>query len=290
MEDDCFSDHDPLPKRDPVADGLLDRSSDEEEEVEYNMDKYRHTHIYPDHVNFTWKIDPESASEVRRSHKPLIPYYFVNKETRSTAKRFVILHMGRRTRAFRCPDLRWLPLSPTQDFFKIECPRAWEAVNEWGSDALRAARDALFMENYIIDFDTFNGLVEPDLRKKDEYLLYLSNKEPTDYFRGESSMHAIFKNAKRIHVVAGTDKARITTYRDFDIWTKEDVQKEAVPGLQSETKEVLESVWAEKNTEFNGLRNGNGNLPMVLCVTVPEKQVSVGIPKVVPEDLPGDDQ
>lgn len=291
-EDDCYSDHDPLPKRDPVTERLLAGSSDEDEEevVEYNMDRYRHTHIYPDHVNFTWKIDPESASEVLSSHKPLIPYYFVSKECRSTVKRFVIAQMGRRTRAFRSPELRWLPLSPTQDIFKIECPRAWEPVNEWGSDALRAARDALFMNNFMVDFNTFHGLVEPALRKKDEYLLYLSNKEPTDYFQGESSMHAVFKNAKCIYVVAATDQARIATYRDVDIWTKENVQKEAVPDLQSETKEVLESVWDEKNTEFNGLRNGDGNLPMVLCVTVPEKKIEAGNTENAHEDGPGDDQ
>lgn len=292
-EDDCYSDHDPLPKHDPVADQLLVKSGYEyefEEEVEYNMDKYRHTHIFPDHVNFAWKIDPESASEVRRSHKPLIPYYFVSKECRTIVKRFVIIHVGRRTRAFRSPDLRWLPLSPTQDIFKVECARAWEPVNEWGSDALQAARDALLMENFMVDFNTFHDLIEPALRVKDDYLLYLSNKEPTDYYRGESSMQAVFKNAHRIYVVSGTDGARITTYRDFDIWTQDDVQEDAIPALQSEAKELLESVWAEKNTEFNGLRNGDGNLPKVLCVTAPKNKVEVVNAEEVPEDGLGDVQ
>lgn len=276
-EDECYSDHDPTVIRPNWAETI--HTDDEDDDVEYDPDKYCHTHVYADHINFTWKIDSESARAVRRSHRPMLPYLIAFKECRSTALRFIVAKMGRRKRAFRSPDLRWIALSPTQDIFKIECPRAWEAVNEWGTDTLCATRDALIMNNIMVDFDTFHGLVVPAMREKDDRLLYLSNKEAVAHFRGESSMHAIFKNAIRIYVVAAADNARVSTSRNMITWNEDDVKEEAVPGLDSGTKKVMESVWAEKNTEFNGLRNSDGYLPMVLYVTVPDEKSEVRKPE-----------
>lgn len=286
-EDECYSDHDPAAIQ-PFWAQTID-TDDVEDDVEYDPDKYRHMHVYADHVNFSWKIDSQSAHVIRRSQQVMLPYLLASKECRSIALKFLVVKMGRRKRAFRSPDLRWVVVSPTQDIFKIECRRTWEAVNEWGTDTLCASRDASIINHFMVDFDTFHSLVVPALREKDKRLLYVSNKEPIAHFSGESSMHAVFKNAMRIFVVADTDNARITTSRNMITWNEEDVQKEAVPGLESGTKEVMESVWAGKNTEFNGLHNNDGNLPMVLYVTVPdEKAAEVGNPEKAQKNGLGD--
>lgn len=260
-EDECFGNHD------SVADQPWEENSDEDEDE----DDRRHFHVYHDHDNFAWKIADDS--EVRRSHRPLIPYFTVSKECKKIVQSFIVCHMGRRCRAFWSPELRNLPLSPQDDIFYIDCDRAWEAVNEWGSTLLYAVRDALQMRNFMIDFPTFHGLVKPSMREKDDYLLALSNKEPYDYFRGESSMRVVFKNAAYIAVIATADKDRITNYQSLAIWDSEDAQKDDVPGLLPEMREILQSIWSEKNTEFNGLRGGNGDLPVVFWATVPEKEL-----------------
>lgn len=177
--------------------------------------------------------------------------------------------MGRCHRAFWSPELRSLPLSPWGDIFYIDCPAAWEAVNEWGSRLLRASHDALLMRKFMVSFTTFHGLVVPAMREKNHFLIEISNKEPVDYFRGESSMTAVFRNATCIHVVSDADRHFVTTYQKAAVWGEEGFQEEELCGLQIETKELLQSVWRGENNEFNGLRNRDGNLPRVFFVTIP---------------------
>ncbi|KAJ4420045.1 hypothetical protein N0V82_004617 [Gnomoniopsis sp. IMI 355080] len=255
-EDECFGNHD-----------LVAAQPWEESDEDEDDEDRRHYHVYPDHENFAWRINGDSLSQVRRSHRPLIPYFTVSKECKAIVKRFILCQMGRRCKVFRSPDLRKLPLNPQEDIFYIDCARTWEAVNEWGSTTLRAARDALQIRHFMVDFPTFHGLVEPSMREKDEYLLSVSNKEPIDYFRGESSMRAVFKNAHSINVLAAADKRRVTNYQSLAIWNEEAVENAKAPGLLTEAKEVLRSVWSEKNTEFNGLRDDEGVLPEVLWAT-----------------------
>lgn len=255
-EDECFGNHDAV-----AAQPWEDSDEDEDD------DDRRHYHVYPDHENFAWRIDESSISQVRRSHRPLIPYFTVSKESKNTVKNFILCQMGRRCRVFWSPELRKLPLSPQGDIFYIDCARTWEAVNEWGSTTLHAARDALQMRNFMVDFPTFLGLVEPSMREKDEYLLAVSNKEAIDYFRGESSMSAVFKNAHSVNVLAAADKRHVTDYQSLAFWDKEDVEEGAVPSLLTDAKEVLQMVWSEKNKEFNRLRDKEGGLPEVLWAT-----------------------
>lgn len=287
-EEECLGNHDPpqqpwrnLYYENDDEDGDEDDDNDDEDgnEDEEDEDEDVHMHVYPDHDNFAWKL--EDDSEIRRSHRPLIPYFSVSKECKQIAENFLNKFLGRRYKSFWSPELRDLPLSPRRDIFYTHRETIWEAVNEWGGDLLRAPHDALKMRRFMVDSTTFHGLVVPSARKKDQYLLDVSRRDPFHHFRGESSVTAVFKNAVSIRIISDADKNRVTTYQKL-----EHAQGEDFSGLPTEQKKVLQSVWRGKNSEFNGLRHSDGSLPQIFFVTVPEENGQ----KEAQEDDQGDDQ
>lgn len=227
---------------------------EEEDTEEERGEPEWHTELTDDHDNFEFVVS--DSTQVTRSEDAAKALWNTCKESRRRVR--ALWHRkGRGTRLFNSFTLNKLRLSPTHDIFLLDSI-VWAPVYEWHVEQLAASKDVLRMQNFQIDFDTFKRLVEPAKYTKNTELLEVSYSACGDRFRlpgsselAETSLTAVFKNAKQIFVIP----AAVPIPTDLSDWeplgpmdTGRGFEMATVPECM-----VMKMLWDGRSKEFNAL-------------------------------------